>query len=321
MRRALAVWAGAIATVWSCLMTGCRTQRIVGDQPPAICALPLAEHLQHTQPDALPARVWYALLFKGYGDSIPADPVDCSGEPLAWRSLPSSCAERDPQAMPMQRRRKLGSGDLIVRHADGDYWFGWAPFLRFEDGLSEGPLAIARVYRGKLEVRAVGTLRAYARQARLEVRRVGEQHLLVAEGARCDGPGCTRGTRLLWLDRQRFHARPLRSATTRACLGPAWFAQTDLQQVELANHWLRTLRRDLTLAYDGAEIVVDEHITVSDHDRAQPTLPPRPFRRAQSQLRITLEGGELLSQGRSLWATIRLEDGATSEPSEGEEGR
>jgi len=316
--------------------------------PPAVCALSLPKHLQHTSPEALPASVWYQLLFKGYPASLvrgasassedgsATDLVDCSGEPIVWAPLARSCLAGEPESTVRQRRWPRGQDELILRHAGGEYWFGWAPFLAFDNGMSEGPLAIARVYRGKLEVRALGTLRAYTRRARLEVRKLGPHHLLVAEGEWCGAratprsraeeprawtlgsraeepraSACSRGTRLLWLDRQRFRERPLRSATLRSCLGPAWFAQRDVLEAQLNQRWNRKLQRDVALAYQDERILVDEHITVNDHDLLQPSLPPRLFREAQAQIQLTLRAGELLCEGQSLWNAIRVEDGAT----------
>jgi len=295
------------------LASACRA-KTAADDAPAVCTLTLPKHLQHTQPDALPASVWYQLLFKKDRGDLSDDPVDCAGEPIRWSELPGSCGAEEPRARQVTGRagEPLTQSDLVVRHAGGDYWFGWAPFLRFDDGESEGPLAIARVHHGKLEVRAIGNLRAYTRHARLAVRKVGVQRLLVAEGEHCDSrPTCSRGTRLMWLDRQRFRMRPLRAATVRDCLGPAWFPQTDVRETRLGTRWRRTLQRDVALSFEPDHIVIDEHITVNDRDDEQPSLPARLFREAQSQLRITVHAGELLSEGHSLWDTIRIEDGAT----------
>jgi len=312
--------------VTALLLYGCMGSRHDRDPPP-VCARPLPAHLQHSAPNALPAVVWYELLFKGYRDGISDDLVDCTGEPLAWTPLPSSCVEGEPESSARQRRRTLGASELIIRHAGGEYWFGWAPYLAFDNGMSEGPLAIARVHAGKLEARALGNLRAYTRRVRLEVRKLGRAHILVAEGEWCGAASsvpasaaaprpavCTRGTRLLWLDRQRFRERPLRSATLRSCLGPAWFAQTDVRETQLSTRWSRRLQRDLALAYEDELITVDEHITVNDQDLSSPALPARRFREAQARIRISLEAGELLSEGQSLWNAIRTEDGATSVP-------
>lgn len=312
-----------VLSVWLCGCVGSRRDR----EPPPVCTRALPSHLRDTAPDALPAVVWYELLFKGYRDGISDDLVDCSGEPLAFTPLPGSCVQGEPESHLRQRRHTLRADELIVRHAGGDYWFGWAPYLAFDNGMSEGPLAIARVHAGKLEARALGNLRAYATRARLEVRKLGRAHILVAEGEWCGASlaseaqaetsrasTCARGTRLLWLDRQRFRERPLRSATVRSCLGPAWFPQTDRRELRLSARWSRTLQRDLALAYEDELITVDEHITVNDHDLSSPSLPPRRFREAQARMRVSLEAGELLSEGQSLWNAIRIEDGATGGP-------
>lgn len=291
---------------------GCRSKVEAPREPPAVCVLALPEHLQHTNPDALPVTVWYELLFKGYRDGVGEDPVDCSGEPISWSALPSSCLEREAESRVLERRLDASSDGLVIRHAGGEYWFGWAPFTRFENGLSEGPLAIVRRHGGKLEARAIGTLRAYPKRARLEVRKLGAQHILVAEGELCrDAAKCTRSTRLMWLDRQRFRVRPLRSATVRSCLGPAWFPQTEVIERRLSKRWNRTVQRDVSLAFQEQRIEIDEHIVVNDRDMEQASLPPRLFREAQAQIRLTLEAGEFISEGQSLWNAIRIEDGST----------
>jgi hypothetical protein len=279
-------------------------------QAPAICERPLPELLAHKSPNALPAQAWFELMFKGYQDGIPEDPVDCAGEPIEWPEL-LRCSEPEPSSLLVERRNKLGSEQLVVRHAGGDYWFGWAPFKRYADGMQEGPLAIARNHDGKLEVRAAGTLRAYPSHLKLEVRQVAGQHLLIADGELCVDQSCERATRVMWLDRQRFHARPLRSVSQRQCLGPAWFPQREQLEVKLGERWRRTLERELSLAFDEQGLVVDEHIRVRDHDLAQPSLPARAFRDAAAQLRISPVQGELLSEGHSLWHSIQVEDAAT----------
>ncbi len=278
---------------------------------PAVCVLHLPEHLQHINPDTLPPRGWFQLLFKGYRDGIGEDPVDCSGEPVEWTPLPESCVEKEPAVTELPKK-PLAPEDLIIRHAGGEYWFGWAPYRRFDNGMGEGPLAVARLHKGNLEARALGNLRAYVGRARLEVRKLGEHYVLVAEGEHCLKPDdCQRATRLMWLDRQRFRVRPLRSATVRNCLGPAWFPQVEVIEKQVSARWKRVLTRSLALAFEGEQITIDEHVTVNDRDVEQPSLPPKLFREAQAQLKIRLDGGELLSEGQSLWNAIRIEDGST----------
>jgi len=293
---------------------GCRSK--TPEQHPPVCASRLPAHLAHTKPDQLPAEQWYKLLFKGFHDGTGGeDPVDCSGEPVEWTPDPTTCVDKEPPARELFPRQPLQSADLIVRHAGGEYWFGWAPYRRFEGGMSEGPIAIARLHEGRLEARALGTLRAFTKRARLEVRKLGKQHILTAEGESCVKPNdCQRGMRLMWLDRQRFRVRPLRSATVRNCLGPAWFPLLEVTNVRLNARWHRVLSRSIALAFEQDYILLDEHVTVNDRDVGQPSLPPRLFREAQAQLKITIEAGELLSAGHSLWSAIRMEDGSTELP-------
>jgi hypothetical protein len=278
--------------------------------------LNLPEHLAHIKPDTLPPRAWFMLLFKGYQDGVAEDPVDCSGEPITWTALPDSCVEGEPEAVEVLPRKVLADDDLLVRHAGGEYWFGWAPYRRFENGMEEGPLAVARTNKGKLEARALGTLRAYRTRARLEVRKLGEHFVLSAEGEHCQTPeSCQRATRLMWLDRQRFRVRPVRSASVRNCLGPAWFPHVEVIETNLSARWRRVLQRDLALAYVDGVMSIDEHVTVNDRDLDAPSMPPRLFREAQAQIKLSVEGGEFMSEGQSLWNAIKTQDGSTELPS------
>ncbi|HEX5657562.1 MAG TPA: hypothetical protein VFX59_10225 [Polyangiales bacterium] len=290
------------------LLTACHSK--TPHEAPAICERALPELLAHKSPNALPAQAWFELMFKGYQDGIPEDAVDCAGEPIEWPDM-SHCAEGEPSSLLVERHTKLGSEQLVVRHAGGDYWFGWAPFKRFADGMQEGPVVIARNHEGKLEVRAAGTLRAFPAHAKLEVREVAKEHLLIAEGELCVDKQCERATRVMWLDRQRFRARPLRSVSQRQCLAPAWFPHHEQIEVKLGDRWRRVLERELSLAFDEHGLLIDEHIRVRDHDLTQPSLPPRAFRDAAAQLRISPVQGELLSEGHSLWRSIQVEDAST----------
>ena len=188
------------------------------------------------------------------------------------------------------------------------------PFRTFEDGMAEGPLAVARVHGGRLEFRAAGTLRAYPTRPRFEVRRLGVDHVLSAEGERC-GPNdknrCERATRLMWLDRQRFRMRPLMSSTVRKCLGPAWFPATERIVRNVSDRWQRELQRDVALAFEEDRVSIDEHIVVNYRDLDQPNMPPRLFREAQAKIVLRVQGGELLAEGQSSWPQIRQEDGST----------
>lgn len=288
------------------LLAGCRKPK--NAEPLPVCSVDLPKHLVHTKPDALPASVWYGLLIKGYAGKVPADAVDCSGEPIAWPELDARCGEADHGAK-KKPRGPIKDDELIVRSAGGDYWFAWAPLWQLESGMAEGPLAIAYSEGGKLEARAVGTIRGYTERARIEVRHLGSDYVLSVEGEHCKAPGdCTRAVRLAYLDRQRFRGRPLRSASVRSCLSPAWFPLAERVTRKIDARWARILTRELALAYDDAGISVDEHILVQDRDLTQPSLPPRLFREAQSKMRITVQEGELMTEGQPLWHSIRLED-------------
>ena len=292
-------------------LTACRGSK-VPLEPPALCVRSLPAHLAHRNADALPAAEWHALLFKNARDGVGADPVDCSGEPIAWPELPAGCVEDEPDRGLAGHATSLASDDLVVRHAGHDYWFAWAPYRHFDGGMREGPLVIARVREGRLEVRAAGTLRAYAERLRLEVRPLGAGHVLLAHGEHCgQGRACVRATRVMSLDRQRFRMRPLRVTSQRGCLGPAWFPDGERVEVQVTPGVTRVLERSFSLALGASRIDLAERVSVHDWDLAHPALPPRLFREAQTQLRVTLREGELMTEGKSLWGAIRSEEGST----------
>jgi hypothetical protein len=287
------------------LALGCKKAEHAESLP--VCSVALPKHLVHTKPDALPASVWYGLLIKGYAGTASSDAVDCSGEPIAWHEPEARCADVDRTKPAV--RGKVRDDELIVRSAGGDYWFAWAPLWKLDNGMSQGPLAIAYGSNGRLEARAIGTLRGYTGRARIEVHHLGSDYVLSVEGEHCKEPSeCMRAVRLAYLDRQRFRGRPLRSASVRSCLAPAWFPLSERVTRKLDARWARILTRELALAYDDTGIAIDERILVQDRDLQNTSLPPRLFREAQSKMRITVQEGELMAEGQSLWNSIRLED-------------
>ncbi|MFM2416037.1 MAG: hypothetical protein RL385_760 [Pseudomonadota bacterium] len=292
-------------------VSACRGKPDAPPEPAPVCSLRLPSHLAHTQPDALPADIWYALLIKGYQPgSVPTDAVDCSGEPIAWPEVPESCTEHGAEGVVSSPNGRLAD-QLIVRHAGDDFWFGWAPLWTLDNGMVQGPIAIVRSKNGRLEARALGTLRAYRGRARLEVHHLPGGYVLSAEGEKCDLPekgGCVRAIRLMYLDRQRFRGRPLRASSIRSCLAPAWFPLSEAVKRKLDKRWVRTLQRNMAFGFTDYGIAVDESIRVFDTDASQPSLPARLFREAQSHINIRVVDGEFLSEGQSLWRSIRLED-------------
>lgn len=295
-----------LLTVSSLLLhAGCRGPKT--PEPLPVCSVALPKHLVHTKPDALPASVWYGLLIKGYAKTAASDAVDCSGEPIAWAEPEARCADVDHASR--TARGPIKDDELVVRSAGGEFWFAWAPLWKLDNGMSEGPLAVAYSDGGRLEARAIGTIRGYPQRARIEVHHLGSEYILSVEGEHCAAPSqCTRATRLAYLDRQRFRGRPLRAASVRSCLAPAWFPLSERITRKLDERWARMLTRELSLAYDESGITVDEHILVQDRDLAHASLPPRLFREAQSRMRISIREGELMTEGQSLWNSIRLED-------------
>ncbi|MET0344304.1 MAG: hypothetical protein ABW252_25030 [Polyangiales bacterium] len=297
-------------------LTACHRQ-VRPPSPSALCTLALPARHAHTSPAALPASLWLALLIRHHdrldergASPLARDAVDCAGEPIGMAPLPSTCPADDAgpaQLLPPNARTQA----LVLRHAGGAHWFAWAPLWRRSDGTAEGPLAIARRGAAGLEVRAIGSVRGYPQRARIGVHRVASRWVLGVEGEHCASPGrCVRAVRLAYLERLRFRDRPLRAASTHACVAPAWLPLHEEVLRPLGAHGVRGLRRELAVAYEPDAIIVDEHIVVRDRDARHDAAPSRLFREAQSRLRIRPEGGELLTEGQSLWDAIRARDAA-----------
>jgi hypothetical protein len=286
----------------------CRPQLRTSVRPP-LCAVTLPPSLVHATVDTLPASLWFGLLIKGYAGTPGTDAVDCAGDSIAWAALSDGCGDGET-ARPL-RRGPVRDDELLLRHAGDDYWFAWAPLWKLDDGTAQGPLAIAQRRGDRLEVHAIGTVRGYPRHARIAMHRMGASYLLSVEGEHCPRPdACARGVRLATLARQRFAARPLRAASTRTCLSPAWFPLREQVTRRLDEHIERELTRDLALRFRADVLTVEERIVVRDRDRAQSGLPARLFRESASRIRVRATQGELLAEGQSLWQAIREQDAA-----------
>ena len=284
----------------------CRGQ-VRAPPSPALCAVTLPRSLSRTTTDALPASLWFGLLIKGYDGTPGVDAVDCAGAAIAWPSLPPGCFD-DEAAQPL-RRGPVRDEELLLRQAGDDEWFAWAPLWKLDDGTAQGPLAIVQRHHERLEVRALGTVRGYAKRARITLHRMGQSQLLSVDGEHCTRPdACERGVRVAVLAREHIDARPLRAASTRACLSPAWFPLRQRSTRLLDERWERELTRELALRFGPEVITIHERIVVHDRDRALASVPPRLFRESESRIRVRAREGELLTEGQSLWRAIRAQD-------------
>ena len=239
----------------------------------------------------------------------------CDGSPLAFPALPDGCAEPEPELRAIESP-PASRNELVLRPAGGDFWLAFLPVRRYEGGLADGPIAILRYVDGRLDVRALGTLRAYPNRLRLEIAHVGSAYVLVADGESCDDAGtCVRATRLLLLEGQRFVARPLTSASGE-CLGAAWFPRAETRVARLGAHAERTFDRTVELAFEPEQVVVNEHIVVHDADPSDRALPARLFRRASVERLIHVTGAEgaFRTTGDSLFRAMLVDEASLAAP-------
>ena len=266
--------------------------------------------MARTASEALPASLWFELLIKDYDGTPHTDAVDCAGAAVVWPALPSDCAEDEP-ALAL-RRGPVHDEELVLRRAgDDDQWFAWAPLWKLDDGTAQGPLALVARRGERLEVRALGTVRAYAKHARITRHRLGTSHLLSVDGERCArADTCERAVRVVLLARDHIEARPLRAASTRGCLAPAWFPLRQQLTARLDAHRVRELTRELALRFGPEVITLHERVVVRDRQRQPLGAPTRLFRESESRIRVHASQGELLTEGQSLWRAIREQDGS-----------
>ncbi len=295
--RPVAAFVAAPITVLAVLGSAC------GGPPPEACAFPRTSVETGLAFDAIPVETLAPVL------SPSADIVACSGVSAGWPDLPEGCAASEP---PAETVEDPTNGDALVRGLIGEpFWIAWRPERHFRSGLAEGPIAVLRRTEAGVEARALGTLRALPRRARLEVAHIGSAYVLFAQGERCeaDGSGCRRGTRLVFLDGRRFVSAPLLDEHG-TCLGPAFVWQSEVRTVTLENRVERRFERSLTLSHDDTAVSLDELVIVQDRDLRQPSAPSRLFRRAEGHRTIHVDEGRFVVSGTSLWEGI-LEDAAS----------
>jgi hypothetical protein len=298
-RRAIAAAAAVLA---SSLAAGC-----AGGQHPwsgdRLCRLE-----KDAPGDPQDPVAWIELLLQGYDrrtGRATSPAVDCTGAQVRWETPALLCADPSTARVALPDR-PLGPEDVIVSPLDEDRRLVWVITNRFASGDALGPAAVVQVRPRRLEVLAIGPLRANPVRARLAIERIGKAAVLVAQGEQCasaDPASCTRGARLMPLVGDRF--RPV-SVTNDAggCLSPAWFYLAREESERLPSGWRRRTRLDGNLVYSPAGVTVQEQVVVQDFDPRNPATPPRLFRRAESDLVVRMEEDRFRAEGASLWTRI-----------------
>lgn len=253
----------------------------------------------------LEGATWLQVLLQGFDPSsgrATSPAVDCSGTQIRWESPALSCV--DPTtAKTMLPDRPLTADDVVAEAIGENTWLVWVVTNRYASGDGLGPVAIAEVYGTRISVRAIGPLRASLVRPKLRLASIGKQEFVVAEGERCaseDPSTCARAARVVPLvGKDRFHPVPVTDASG-ACISPAWLDLHREEKEKLESGWVRHFRLDSSLVFGAKAITVGEQVVINDLD-PKDGAPPRQFRRAENDRKLTFDGERFVTDQPPLW--------------------
>jgi hypothetical protein len=282
----------------------------------ALCFSELPSTMRVVSPAVWKPEALFQLLINGYDPAtgrVPLPPTDCMGTPILWQDpAPGECSVTEPEGSPLPIQ-PLTVDEMIVTEMRLDLKLVWAIVRRFSNGEAMGPVALVEATPRGLAVRALGTLKALPKSARLRLERIGGIEVLLVDGERCWGKDdpklCQRMVRLMPLRGNRFVAEPLVGLDGK-CMQPANIALSRTGTQTLSSKWVRKYEftSALTVAPDGIHIA--EQIAAKDSDPKQPSAPARLFRKAQDDRLIQVNQSRMAVDRPSVWTQL-LEPGAT----------
>ena len=252
---------------------------------------------------------WLALLLRGYDASTrrtttPA--VDCVGAQVRWDAPAHQCQDASTTRA-LLPQRPIAPEDVLVVPLGEKLRLVWVITSRYASGDALGPAAVVELRASRLQVKAVGPLRANPLRARLRLERLGDDELVVAEGERCasaDPASCDRSARVLIIAGDRLEPVAV-TGEAGGCAGAAWFPLGREEQEKLQSGWTRRFRLDGSLRFAPDGLHVAQQVVVHDLDPRQPSAPPRLFRRADAEEVLPFKGRGFVSSGASLWDRMR----------------
>jgi hypothetical protein len=285
------------------------------DGPMALCAAEVeGGDALETQSNEVPPDVWFALILKSYNvkSKEPARPArDCTNKPLVVEDEAAlACIQYDAPALPS--RPLDGEKDLEITGLDEGTALVWVRTDYFENGDALGPIAIAEYRRNGLAIRALGALRANPNRVRMRIEPMGEGTVLVVESMVCppaDPNKCTRVTRIVPREGDRFVERPLYDAKSNACLGPATFPLSMVEEIRRDDGTVRRFELARKIDFKEGVVSVDEQVTIRDLDPGEPDAPPTVFRKAQKERALTLDATGIKTS-EPLWEAMLAEHGS-----------
>jgi hypothetical protein len=286
------------------------------DGPMALCSSEVeGGEAVETQSQDVPPDIWFALILKQYNSKThePLRPArDCTNKPLVTEDEPTAaCLKND--AAPLPPRALDGEKDLELIALEEGKALVWVRTDYFENGDALGPIAVAEYRKNGLAIRALGPLRANPNRVRMRLEPMGEGNVLVVESMVCpegeDASKCARVMRLLPREGDRFVERPLYDEKTDACLGPATFPLTKLEEIKREDGIIRRFELARTIDFEEGVVTVNEQVTIKDIDPKEPDAPPAVFRKAQIERQLKLDGTGLKTT-EPLWERMMAEHGS-----------
>jgi hypothetical protein len=272
----------------------------VGAPQPVVCHIDVTLGTEKPLRDrTFPAQYWFVLLIRGYQSSgVIARPAqDCGGLPVA---LATDGCEGDPQPS-VDATATLTARDLVIANVGDTQRLVWAITDRLSDGEAQGPVALAEIVQGGIEVRALGLLRAYPERASLRLERLGTGTVLVAEGERCADPQghekCDRAIRIVPRIGNRFIAKPVLS-DSGACLGRAVVEVRGTGSGSGTSAGRYQLESVVT--FGPETVAIREQLAISAERAGGGSAKDSFVRRVQADRQLTFRGGSLVATGPSL---------------------
>lgn len=289
----------------------------------------------------VPPDVWFAIMLRNFNREtmeVRRPVQDCSGRTvMASAPAPSetstpaegqeaqsvpACPVGDPEVAELPAR-PLTDDDLMITEAEGGKLLVWVKTTHFENTEAAGPLGLAEWTPRGVDIRALGTLRAFTERAAMRLEPMGQGKVLVVESRQCDPDDpkkCTRMMRLVPMTGMQFVDLPL-VLQDGTCLGPAQIELHKEQKVSLDNGLERTFELARSVDFSEGTVTISEQVSIEDTDPNQPDLPAQQFRKANVQRPLTLTQSGLVTEP-GLWERMLEEHGSVAvseKPAQAEE--
>lgn len=261
---------------------------------PALCST-----RARAKPETLRPAEWFHFLVDR---ALDGGAADCTGAAIAWRE-PKGCADEAESPVVSSR---FTDKDLITSRVSPTEELIWVVTHHFADGEALGPVALVRARAGRVEVTAVGSLRARTERTRLRMEQLGDGRFLVAIGENCapDEPRPCRRSMVLLEQRGQHFVPAALLGNDGACVGRAEIDLSRRAVVPLKSGWNRRFELSSSTRFANGSIVVEEQVVVADLDPTRPTAPPRPARRADAERVVRFAKGRLTTSDVPLWSRV-----------------